>query len=74
LVGDRPFCGVILTVEHNRYPVREAIKDLLESRGYRRFAAIEIDDCYVKQDLVEFVGSFWRSAAWRRRRQARKFP
>jgi FkbM family methyltransferase len=58
----------VLTVEHNRYPVREAIKDFLESRGYRRFAAIEIDDCYVKQDFLEPVGSSWRSAAWRRRK------
>jgi FkbM family methyltransferase len=57
----------VLTVEHNRLPIRESIKDFLECRGYRRLGAIEIDDCYVNEALLGSVYSSWRSAAWRRR-------
>jgi FkbM family methyltransferase len=55
----------VLTVEHNRLPVRESIRKFLETRGYRRIRAIEIDDGYVREDLVDHPP--WRSGAWRRR-------
>jgi FkbM family methyltransferase len=43
---DEYACRVI-TVEHNWLPSREQIRGFLESRGYRRAAVLEIDDCYV---------------------------
>jgi len=55
----------VLTVEHNRLPVREEIKNLLEGRGYRRIRAIEIDDCYV--NVRQVMPSPHRSSVWRRR-------
>jgi FkbM family methyltransferase len=57
----------VLTVEHNRLPIRESIKDFLESRGYLRLRALEIDDCYVSQELLGTFQSSQRSAVWRRR-------
>jgi hypothetical protein len=59
----------VLTVEHNRLPIREEIRGFLESRRYRRIRAIEIDDCYVKDELLALPS--WRSGAWRRRGSAR---
>jgi len=55
----------VLTVEHNRFPIRESIREFLEPRGYRRIRAIEIDDGYVREDLLGHPS--WRSGAWRRR-------
>jgi FkbM family methyltransferase len=54
----------VLTVEHNRFPIREQIKQFLEFHGYRRVRAFEIDDCYVRDE--QSFATFWRSSAWRR--------
>jgi hypothetical protein len=54
----------VLTVEHNRLPVREAIRRFLEARGYWRIAAMSIDDCYVSREHRQAPS--WRSNAWRR--------
>lgn len=55
----------VLTVEHNRYPVRREIRAFLEARGYAFVRDFGIDDGYVAPGLP---GSrSWRSAAWRRR-------
>lgn len=54
----------VLTVEHNWMPLRQKINAFLESRGYLRVAALEIDDCYVKD--VNLARSFWRSYVWNR--------
>lgn len=37
----------VLTVEHNRFPIREEIKKFLEYRGYRRIKELDVDDCYI---------------------------
>jgi FkbM family methyltransferase len=63
------YCFRVLTVEHNRLPVREGIRAFLESRGYRRIKAIEIDDCYVSVRHV--LPPAGRSHAWRRRNVVR---
>jgi len=55
----------VLTVEHNRLPVREEIRGFLESRGYRRIGEIEIDDCYV--NVGQPLPPRRRSSVWRRR-------
>jgi Methyltransferase FkbM domain len=53
----------VLTVEHNRFPVRDEIRRFLESRGYLFAASLGIDDGYV---LNEGRGpSLWRSRAFR---------
>jgi FkbM family methyltransferase len=54
----------VLTVEHNRFPVREQIKEFLEDHGYRRIREFEIDDCYVKD--VNFQIPVRRSNVWTR--------
>jgi FkbM family methyltransferase len=54
----------VLTVEHNRLPVRDHIRDFLGIRGYRRVRALEIDDCYVKTGKLP--RSSWRSHVWTR--------
>lgn len=54
----------VLTVEHNWLPVRDEIRVHLEGRGYRLFADLGIDDCYVKG--VDPVRPAWRSRAWSR--------
>lgn len=38
----------VLTVEHNRFPVREQIRKFLEGRGYRLVRELATDDGYVK--------------------------
>jgi FkbM family methyltransferase len=53
----------VLTVEHNWLPIRREINAFLESRGYLRVAALEIDDCYVKG--VVRPRSSWRRALTR---------
>jgi hypothetical protein len=58
------FAFRVLTVEHNRLPSRERIRALLECRGYHRVRALEIDDCYVRDDLV--TGPPPRSSVWTR--------
>jgi FkbM family methyltransferase len=52
----------VLTVEHNDTPVREDIRQFLESRGYRRVQVLGIDDGYVSE--AELPSRAWRSAAW----------
>jgi hypothetical protein len=52
----------VLTVEHNHLPVRSEIQELLDSRGYWRIAALEIDDCYVRGRPANPA---WRSHVWR---------
>jgi FkbM family methyltransferase len=54
----------VLTVEHNRYAVREEICAFLESLGYARIGTFGIDDCYVKGDVPQSPG--WRSRVWSR--------
>ena len=41
----------VLSVEHNWLPVREQIKTLLESRGYRRVREMKVDDIYMKNTI-----------------------
>ncbi len=58
----------VLTVEHNRLPIRHQLHALLGSNGYVRVATLVIDDCYVKPELIPPTGqsrSGWRSAAFR---------
>ena len=52
----------VITVEHNRLPVREKIREFLESRGYERVASMVIDDCYVKGWKSSCPP--WRSQVW----------
>lgn len=59
----------VLTVEHNWLPVRDAIKDFLETRGYERIKALEVDDCYVKRGHLP--RPMWRSYTWRMRGRPR---
>lgn len=54
----------VLTVEHNRLPVKEDIRQFLESRGYARVKSIGIDDCYFP--AAELARS-WQSRVWQRR-------
>jgi FkbM family methyltransferase len=54
----------VLTVEHNLTPAREAIRRLLEVRGYRRAQSLGIDDGYIL-DSSRWRRP-WRSAAWSR--------
>ena len=54
----------VLTVEHNNFGVKADINALLESKGYVRILELEIDDCYVRADIL----SHSRSHVWRRRR------
>jgi FkbM family methyltransferase len=56
----------VLTVEHNFTPARAAIRELLESRGYRLARSLGIDDGYVLD--ASRREQAWRSAAWRSRR------
>jgi FkbM family methyltransferase len=60
----------VLTVEHNWLPVREEIRALLESHGYRRIKALAMDDCYVKRGNTH--RSSWRSSAWTRASNRRR--
>jgi FkbM family methyltransferase len=55
----------VLTVEHNRLPVREEIRLLLEAHGYFRVRSFDIDDGYVKGRAPGPAA--WRSRAWSRR-------
>jgi FkbM family methyltransferase len=57
----------VLTVEHNYAPVREDIRALLESHGYRRAGSLGIDDCYVWADGAS--SGAWQSQAWLRPRR-----
>jgi hypothetical protein len=59
----------VLTVEHNRLPIRTQIQAFLEPRGYCRIKTLEIDDCYVRVDSI--AGGSWRSGAWRYRSLSR---
>lgn len=59
----------VLTVEHNDTPVREDIRQFLESRGYTRVRVLGIDDGYVWNR--ELPSSAWRSAAWGGARKGR---
>ncbi|MFJ2868307.1 FkbM family methyltransferase [Kitasatospora sp. NPDC087314] len=45
----------VITVEHNHGPSREPIRNLLEAEGYRRVAALDIDDGYVLRRPVDTV-------------------
>lgn len=58
----------VLTVEHNHSPVREAIREFLEPRGYRRIRQLGVDDCYLR-DSSPPVNLSWRSGAWRQARR-----
>jgi len=60
----------VLTVEHNWLPVREQIREFLESRGYRRIGEMGIDDCYIIGAGSSFP--FWRSGAWARFRKGHR--
>lgn len=59
----------VLTVEHNRQPVRYDIERLLNRHGYRRVHDFGIDDAYLDADLAlpSSHSATWRSAALRRR-------
>lgn len=62
----------VLTVEHNRQPVREALRQFLETRGFRHVHDFGIDDCYVGPGEVVAADSghrHWRSAALKLRRR-----
>src|ERR1700733_8001421 len=52
----------VLTVEHNRLPVRHEIRALLEPRGYHLACSLDIDDVYTWGQ----VRPAWRSGAWSR--------
>lgn len=52
----------VLTVEHNWLPVRNDIRQFLESRGYIMIRDMGIDDCYVHNSMV--TNTSWRSSAW----------
>jgi FkbM family methyltransferase len=41
----------MLTVEHNRLPVRHQIRKFLEAHGYERIRVLSVDDCYLKRDV-----------------------
>ncbi|MBV5325588.1 MAG: FkbM family methyltransferase [Rhodospirillaceae bacterium] len=64
----------VLTVEHNRQPVRAEIEALLDSHGYRRVRDFGIDDGYLgpgvnlpqPQHQHQHQRAAWRSAARRR--------
>lgn len=43
----------VLTVEHNRYPVRLEIRDFLESLGYVLVRDFDIDDCYAEPAIID---------------------
>ncbi len=57
----------VLTVEHNKLPVRDQIKEFLKSHGYQRIKEMGIDDCYMKG--TNWSSSAWRSHAWTRLRK-----
>jgi len=57
----------VLTVEHNRLPVRHQIGQFLQGHGYRLVREMGIDDCYVKD--ISLPSLSWRSQAWRRTRK-----
>jgi hypothetical protein len=61
----------VLTVEHNRYPVRKTIYAFLKDRGYLLAKTFEIDDCYVKEENEAFPA--WRSASWAHPRSADRY-
>ena len=54
----------VLTVEHNGTPDRWRIRQLLESRGYRRVREMGIDDAYLLGESRRRPA--WRSRAWSR--------
>jgi len=55
----------VLTVEHNRFAVREEIKRFLEGHGYWRIKEMGIDDCYVNGTIPAAAGRAWRSLSWK---------
>lgn len=59
----------VLTVEHNRQPVRYEIERLLTRHGYRHVHDFGIDDAYLGAGvtLPASHSAAWRSAALRRR-------
>jgi FkbM family methyltransferase len=59
----------VLTVEHNGTPERSRIRQLLETRGYRRVREMGIDDAYVLGASAQRPA--WRSRAWSRSSLAR---
>lgn len=54
----------VLTVEHNRLPIRESIREFMERRGYIHVKALEIDDCYIRDATIAL--GFAGSAVWTR--------
>jgi FkbM family methyltransferase len=42
----------VITVEHNWFPVRYQIKELLEEHGYRFMRTLGPDDCYVHEQSI----------------------
>jgi len=60
----------VLTVEHNRHPVRHDIRQFLEARGYILVKSFGIDDGYAQADLVRKLLTTgprnWRSTVFRR--------
>ena len=54
----------VLTVEHNRLPVKEDIRQFLESYGYNRVKTLGIDDCYIRAGELARP---WQSHVWPRR-------
>jgi hypothetical protein len=64
----------VLTVEHNNFPARDEIRRFLGALGYVVVAALPIDDCFARPDLVDLHAfaarravAGWRSASRRRR-------
>jgi hypothetical protein len=53
----------VLTVEHNGGPLREPIRELLQSRGYVLVRPLGIDDGYLWSGELT---SLWRSQVWQR--------
>jgi len=58
------FACPVLTVAHNRLPVREDIERFLAAHDYERVAIFDIDDCYVGKG--DRHGVRHASAAWTR--------
>jgi FkbM family methyltransferase len=52
----------VLTVEHNRLPVRHQIRAFLQRHGYLLITTMEIDDCYINGGLL--LRPSWRSSVW----------
>jgi hypothetical protein len=56
----------VLTVEHNNGPIRDQLRNFLESQGYLLVRDLGIDDGYVlaSDELGIAASRAWRSAVW----------